>query len=64
MNRTYNVVSLRPGSGEINNDTVNRDLNEKYKADTPLDKSFIPYLIMLFCAVVDLSVFLQLFKKG
>lgn len=62
MNRTYNVVSLRPGSGEISNDTVNRDLNEKYKADTPLDKSFVPYLIMLFCAVVDLSVFLQLFK--
>lgn len=62
MKRSMNIISLKPGTGEINNESVNRDLNEKYRADTPLDKSFVPYLIMLFCAVVDLSVFLQLFK--
>jgi hypothetical protein len=27
-----------------------------------MDKSFVPYLIMIFCAVVDASVFISMFK--
>lgn len=41
---------------------LNSHTSKKYRADTPLDKSFVPYLIMAFCAIVDASVFISLFK--
>lgn len=49
-------------NGEFMYQGLNSHISKKYKADTPLDKSFVPYLIMAFCAVVDASVFISLFK--
>ena len=55
-------VISRDRSGELQYNNLNAHIRGRYQPDTPLDKSFVPYLIMLFCAVVDCSVFLSLFK--
>ena len=55
-------IFSRDSKGEFIYNGLNAHTSKKYKADTPLDKSFVPYLIMLFCAVVDCTVFLNLFK--
>lgn len=49
-------------NGEFVYHGLNSHTSKKYRADTPLDKSFVPYLIMAFCAIVDASVFISLFK--
>lgn len=61
MNRNNSIFS-RGRNGEFIYNGLNAHTSKKYKADTPLDKSFVPYLIMAFCAVVDASVFINLFK--
>ena len=61
MTKTKSIFS-RDASGEFIYNGLNAHTSKKYKADTPLDKSFVPYLIMLFCAVVDATVFINLFK--
>ena len=61
MNRSNNLLT-RDRNGEFVYQGLNSHIGKKYRADTPLDKSFVPYLIMLFCAVVDASVFISLFK--
>ena len=61
MNRS-NILLTKDRNGEFVYHGLNSHIGKKYKADTPLDKSFVPYLIMLFCAVVDASVFISLFK--
>ena len=57
-----NRLWKRESNGEIMDCTVNNTLNEKHRPDNPLDRSFVPYLIMLFCMGVDLTIFLSLFK--
>lgn len=57
-----NSIWMLDRNGEIENLKLNHGTRMKYKADTPMDKSFVPYLVMLFCAVVDATVFLSLFK--
>jgi len=57
-----NRLWKRESNGEIMDGTVNNILNEKHRPDNPLDRSFVPYLIMLFCMGVDLTIFLSLFK--
>lgn len=59
--RNDNLLSINR-KGEIVYHGLNAYTSKKYKADTPLDKSFVPYMIMAFCAVVDASVFISLFK--
>ena len=61
MNRSNSFLT-KDRNGEFIYHELNSHIGKKYKADTPLDKSFVPYLIMLFCAAVDTSVFYNLFK--
>ncbi len=61
MNRSNSLLT-KDCNGEFVYHSLNVHTDKKYKADTPLDKSFVPYLIMLFCAVVDIFVFISLFK--
>lgn len=49
-------------NGEFIYSGLNSHLKKKYKADTPLDNSVVPYIIMFFCAFVDAAVFISLFK--
>lgn len=61
MTKAKSIFSRDP-NGEFIYNGLNAHTPKKYKADTPLDKSFVPYLIMAFCAVVDSTVFINLFK--
>lgn len=61
MNKTDSLVSIAP-NGEFIYHGLNSHIGKKYRADNPLDKSFVPYLIMIFCAAVDGAVFYNLFK--
>lgn len=61
MNKHYSLLT-KDRNGEFIYNGLNSHICKKYKADTPLDKSFVPYLIMLFCAAVDAAVFISLFK--
>ena len=61
MSKTTNLISV-DHNGEFVYHGLNSHVSKKYRADTPLDKSFVPYLIMAFCAIVDASVFISLFK--
>lgn len=61
MSKTNNLISI-DCNGEFVYHGLNSHISKKYRADTPLDKSFVPYLIMVFCAIVDASVFISLFK--
>ena len=49
-------------NGEIIRVNPYGNIRKKYQSDTPLDKSFVPYLVMAICAVVDTSFFVSLFK--
>lgn len=49
-------------NGEYIYQGLNDHLAKKYKADTPLDKAIVPYLIMFLCGTVDAAVFIGLFK--
>lgn len=49
-------------NGEFSYNGLNSYIKSKYKADSPFEYSFVPYLIMLFCGTVDLMVFLNMFK--
>lgn len=61
MSNSNSIISM-DCNGEFVYRGLNSHISKKYRADTPLDQSFIPYLIMVFCAVVDASVFINLFK--
>lgn len=61
MTKVKSIFSRDP-NGEFIYNGLNSHTSKKYQADTPLDKSFVPYLIMIFCAVVDATVFINLFK--
>lgn len=61
MSKINNLISIDQ-NGEFVYHRLNSHTSKKYRADTPLDKSFVPYLIMAFCAIVDASVFISLFK--
>mgnify|MGYP006991521788 CR=1 FL=1 len=49
--------------GEFRYERLNDHNNVRFKADDPMDNPVIPYLIMLFCAIIDLSVFYGFFQK-
>lgn len=57
-----NKLLVKRENGEIGYLGLNTHMPKKFKADNPLDNFFVPYLIMAFCAVVDTSVFISLFK--
>lgn len=61
MSKANDLISI-DRNGEFVYHGLNSHTSKKYRADTPLDKSFVPYLIMAFCAIVDASVFISLFK--
>ncbi|MCD8049765.1 MAG: DUF4299 domain-containing protein [Clostridia bacterium] len=62
MKNTGNLLKRKRSGGLIYN-KLNSHIEKKCPADTPPDKSFVPYLIMLLCAVVDASVFINLFES-
>jgi len=42
----------------------NRELHkDTFKADSPFEKKWIPYIIMLFCCITDVAMMLSLFKQ-
>lgn len=61
MSKNNNIIS-KDRNGEFIYHGLNSHMRKKYKPDTPMDNSFVPYLIMFFCAVVDTTVFISLFK--
>ena len=61
MGRSNGLIT-KNRNGEFIYPGLNSHMNKKYKADTPLDNSVVPYIIMLFCALVDAAVFISLFK--
>lgn len=61
MSRTNNLISI-DRNGEFVYHGLNSHTGKKYKADTPMDKSFVPYLIMLLCGTIDAACFINLFK--
>lgn len=54
-------IIRRDASGNLVYTNHNSHLR-KNKPDTPLDNAVVPYIIMVFCAIVDATVFLNLFK--
>ena len=57
MSKTTNLISI-DHNGEFVYHGLNSHVSKKYRADTPLDKSFVPYLIMAFCILfLILSIF-------
>ena len=54
-------VIQRSANGELIYTSIDRDFS-KDRPDTFMDNPVIPYIIMLFCAVVDATVFINLFK--
>lgn len=61
MSRSNSLI-MKNRNGEFIYPGLNSHMNKKYKADTPLDNSVVPYIIMVFCALVDTAVFISLFK--
>lgn len=61
MKKTGNLVSI-DHNGEFVYNGLNSHTGKQYKADTPMDKSFVPYLIMLLCGTIDAACFINLFK--
>lgn len=61
MNKNRSIVS-RNQNGEFIYHGLNSHIPKKHQPDTPLDQTFVPYFIMLVCAVIDASVFLNLFE--
>lgn len=61
MNRN-NVLVTKNRTGEFIYPGLNSHMSKKYKADNPLDNAIVPYIIMIICAAIDLTVFYSLFK--
>lgn len=61
MNRRNDVLT-KNRNGEFVYEVLNEHVKKQYKADTPLDNPVVPYIIMLFCAIVDAACFISLFK--
>lgn len=61
MKKTGSLVSI-DRNGEFVYNGLNSHTAKQYKADTPMDKSFVPYLIMLLCGTIDAACFVNLFK--
>ncbi len=61
MKKTGSLVSI-DRNGEFVYNGLNSHTGKQYKADTPMDKSFVPYLIMLLCGTIDAACFINLFK--
>lgn len=61
MSRSNGLIT-KNRNGEFIYPGINSHMSKKYKADTPLDNAVVPYVIMLFCALVDAAVFISLFK--
>ena len=62
MRKTENLITVERG-GEFLYRGLNSHIKKKYKADTPLDRSFVPYIIMVLCGTVDAACFINLFKQ-
>ena len=61
MRKTNSLISI-DRNGEFVYHGLNSHTSKKYRADTPMDKSFVPYLIMVLCGTIDAACFINLFK--
>ena len=62
MRRKDQSLISMDANGEFLYHGLNAHMGRKYRADTPLDRSFVPYLIMLLCGTVDAACFISLFQ--
>ena len=61
MSKTNRLISI-DRNGEFVYHGLNSHISKKYRADTPMDKAFVPYLIMALCGTIDAACFINLFK--
>lgn len=61
MRKANSLISV-DRNGEFVYHRLNSHTSKRYKADTPMDKSFVPYLIMVLCGTIDAACFINLFK--
>lgn len=61
MRKANGLISV-DRNGELVYHGLNSHVSKKYKADTPMDKSFVPYFIMALCGTIDAACFINLFK--
>lgn len=61
MRKANSLISI-DRNGEFVYNGLNSHTSKRYKADTPMDKSFVPYLIMVLCGTIDAACFINLFK--
>ncbi len=61
MNKSNPLISIN-ANGEIIYQKLNSYTGKKYKPDTPMDNAIVPYFIMILCASIDATCFLNLFK--
>ncbi len=61
MRKANGLISI-DRNGEIVYHGLNSHTSKKYKADTPMDNSFVPYVVMLLCGATDFVFFYNLFK--
>ena len=61
MRKANSLISV-DRNGEFVYNGLNSHTSKRYKADTPMDKSFVPYLIMVLCGTIDAACFINLFK--
>lgn len=61
MKKISSLISI-DHNGEFVYHGLNSHTSKKYKADTPLDHSIVPYLIMALCGTIDAACFINLFK--
>lgn len=60
--KSTNLWSINSGGDIIRND-LHSDTKKKYKPDIALDRSFIPYLVMVICAAIDMVFFISLAQR-
>lgn len=61
MSKSNSLISVNC-NGEFMYHGLNSHISKKYCADTSLDKSIVPYLIMAFCGTIDAACFISLFR--
>ncbi len=48
---------------EILNECLHRNIKKRYQADSPFENPWVPYALMILCALVDGVVFYSMFSK-
>ncbi len=60
--KKQNCLVYADGNGEIIYRKLGSHIKKRHLADTPMDKSFVPYIIMIVCTATDFAFFYNLFS--